>query len=98
MYRALHRRQHSGPMAAHCARQGFQRSGDVMKVSHIDHGEWTETRFEPDDPSPAGKAGTGRAQPHPLVPADPSRAPGALWNGFAPPTLPRGLLPRVIED
>ena len=25
-----------------------------MKITHIDHGEWTEKRFTPDDPPPTG--------------------------------------------
>jgi hypothetical protein len=28
-----------------------------MKITHINHGEWTEKRFEPDKPS----AGNGKA-------------------------------------
>jgi hypothetical protein len=44
-------------MAAHRARQGLQRFGAAVKVTHIDHGEWTEKRFAPDKPP----AGNGKA-------------------------------------
>jgi hypothetical protein len=64
-----------------------------VKVIDIDHGDWTERRFLPDDP-PAGKADGGAGTIH----AEPSTVPVDLWSMFNPPPLPRGLLPSVIED
>src|SRR5262245_58919215 len=51
---ALHRRRHPGTLAAHHSRQRLQRSGARMKIVDIDHGEWTERRFIPDEEPPAG--------------------------------------------
>ena len=68
-----------------------------MKVTHIDHGEWEEKRFEPDDPPAGNGKGNGRAGAG-AIPAEPSTLPVDLWNTFTPPPLPHGLLPPTIEN
>jgi hypothetical protein len=63
-----------------------------MKITDIDHDEWTERRFEPDDPP----SGNGKDKPGGIG-AEPSTMPVDLWSAFNPPPLPRGLLPPVLE-
>jgi hypothetical protein len=38
-----------------------------MKVTHIDHGEWTEKRFEPDPPAGNGKGGEPKVETKPKI-------------------------------
>src|SRR5262249_25364087 len=52
-----------GADAVHHARQGLQRcddEGNDMKVTHIDHGDWTEERWEPEPPDDP-TTGNGKA-------------------------------------
>src|SRR5262245_19269488 len=67
MRHALRRRGLPRAIAAHRARQGFQRSGDAMKTSHFDRGDWTETVYEPDDPL----SSDGKANGHAKTEAEP---------------------------
>jgi hypothetical protein len=53
---------------------------------------WLQTRLGSD--ADAEHASTEEAQAH----AEPSTAPVDLWNTFAAPPLPTGLLPKLIED
>src|SRR5262249_48072086 len=55
--------------------------GDDMKVTHIDHGDWTEDVFEPDDP----QTGTGKANGGAGTAASSGAQPGT--SGGAWPVL-----------
>ena len=66
-----------------------------MKETFIDHGDWTETQYEPDDPPAGDGKANGGAAP---AAAEPSTVPVDLWSTFDPPPLPREVLPPVIED
>jgi hypothetical protein len=68
-----------------------------VKETFIDHGDWTETQYEPDDPPAGDGKANGGAAPAAAKVA-PSTVPVDLWGTLDPPPLPREVLPPVIED